>query len=249
MSLKFSGPMPYYQGVVYEFNLPAGHSCPQARECLLKVDPETGRMINGPHQRFRCYAAVAERFPGVRAMRWNNFRQLLSAKTADKMAELILSAIPPPAKRIRIHGSGDFFSQTYFDAWLQVVRQRPDILFWAFTKSLEYWINRRQEIPDNLILQASWGGKQDHLIPEYKLKSARVFATAEEARASGLPIDIDDTYASTNQGDFALVDNFGPDRGCKPKHRCRPSSSAKRCVAGAPSTEATVADPRTPVGP
>ena len=42
-----------------------------------------------------------------------------------------------------------------------------------------------------------------------------VFRTIEEAKLSGLPIDIDDTYACSNQGSFALVDNFGPDKGGK----------------------------------
>ena len=36
--VKFSGPMKYYKDKVYEFNIPAGHSCPYAVECLVKAD-------------------------------------------------------------------------------------------------------------------------------------------------------------------------------------------------------------------
>jgi hypothetical protein len=210
--VKFSGPMKYYKDKVYEFNIPAGHSCPQAVECLVKVDRETGKMANGKEQRFRCYAAQNERFPSAREMRWKNFDQI---RKSEDIATLISSSIPKNAKRIRIHGSGDFFNQEYFDAWLEVCRQHPTILFWAFTKSVSLWINRLDSLPENLVMQASWGGREDHLITEHGLKSATVFPTVEAALASGLPIDVDDYYACTHNGSFALVDNFGPDKGAR----------------------------------
>ena len=202
--------MPYYKDKVYEFNLPAGHTCPQANECLMKANRLTGKMENGPAQTFRCYAAAAERFPGVRDARWRNLEAIKSSKN---LVNLILPSIPQKADRIRIHGSGDFFKQSYFDAWLEIARRNPEKLFWAFTKSVQFWIKRIDEIPQNLILQASRGGKKDPLIDQFNLKSATVFRTLQEAIESGLPIDVDDTYACSNQGSFALVDNFGPDRG------------------------------------
>jgi hypothetical protein len=210
LKVTFSGPMRYYKDIVYEFNLPAGHTCPQAKECLMKADRETGKMTNGPSQRFRCYAAAAERFPSVRDARWLNLEAI---KKAKDIVALINPAIPKNAHRIRIHGSGDFFKQSYFDAWIEIARLNPDKLFWAFTKSVQFWVNRLNAIPPNLIMQASRGGKKDHLIEEHALKSATVFRTLDEAIKSGLPIDIDDEYACSNQGSFALVDNFGPDRG------------------------------------
>ena len=208
--LTFSGPMPYYKGVAYEFNLPAGHTCPGARECLVKADRATGKMANGACQRFRCYAASAERFPGVREARWRNWETIQASK--DICGDLC-AAIPRRASRIRIHGSGDFFNQKYFDAWLEVARQTPAVQFWAFTKSVPLWVNRLGVVPANLILQASRGGKHDALIDLHGLKSATVFATRALAEASGLPVDTDDTFACSNLGSFALVDNFGPDRG------------------------------------
>ena len=210
LRVTFSGPMPYYEDRVFEFNLPAGHTCPQADQCLLKADRLTGKMTHGRNQVFRCYAAITERFPAVRDARWNNLESI--RKTKD-IVGLISLSIPKKASRIRIHGSGDFFKQSYFDAWLEIARNNPQILFWAFTKSVQFWVNRLDVIPDNLILQASRGGKQDHLIEQFKLKSATVYKTLALALQSGLPIDIDDKYACSNLGSFALVDNFGPDRG------------------------------------
>lgn len=212
--VKFSGPMSYYKDKVYEFNLPAGWTCPQAEECLVKADRDTGKMKNGPKMTFRCYAAQNERFPAARDMRWRNFESVRRAKVSE-ITSIISEALPKNARRVRIHGSGDFFNQKYFDGWLEVCREHEDILFWAFTKSLKLWIDRLDKMPKNLIMQASWGGRDDALIEEYNLKYAKVFKTVDQALESGLPIDIDDYYASTNNGSFALVDNFGPDKGAR----------------------------------
>ena len=43
---------------------------------------------------------------------------------------------------VRLHVGGDFFSSNYFDAWLYVVGERPDLLAYGYTKSLQFWVNR-----------------------------------------------------------------------------------------------------------
>jgi hypothetical protein len=53
---------------------------------------------------------------------------------------------------------------------LDTCRKNPQVTFWAFTKSVSYWLKRIDYIPVNLILQASRGGKQDDLIQKYNLK-------------------------------------------------------------------------------
>lgn len=70
--LSFSRNTTYYRQVTHEFNLPAGWACPGAKDCLTKVDRDTGkRTTRGPE--FLCYAAVSERYPNVRNQRWDNF--------------------------------------------------------------------------------------------------------------------------------------------------------------------------------
>jgi len=187
----------FYKGEVFEFNLPAGHTCPFAKDCKIKVDEHTGKFeIIG--KKFRCYAASSERFPAVRKHRWENFRDILKGKEIE---------IPKDAKFVRIHGSGDFFSQEYFDKWLEVCRKNPNVKFWAFTKSIRFWVNRLNEIPENLTLQASKGGYQDDLIEKYNLKYAEVFSNPEDV-PEGMPIDINDDYAREGTQSFALLDNF-----------------------------------------
>ena len=82
------------------------------------------------------------------------------------------------------------------------------MLFWAFTKSLRFWVNRIDNIPDNFVLTASYGGKDDHLIKEYGLKYAEVFKNKDDAICSGLPIDSNDYWAMKPCISFALIDNF-----------------------------------------
>lgn len=196
--MNFQKRKTFYPFPVYEFNLPAGHSCPFAKDCKIKVDRHTGK-FEKIGTKFRCYAASAERFPGVRESRWKNWEEILAGKEIE---------IPKGATHVRIHGSGDFFSQKYFDQWLEVARKNPDVKFWAFTKSIQFWVNRLGHIPANLTLQASKGSLQDDLIERYGLKYAEVFTDIEQARESGMPIDTDDSYAMTGIESFALLDNF-----------------------------------------
>lgn len=200
----------YYKFPVWEFNLPAGHSCPFAEACLTTADRYTGKQTNGSKQEFKCYAAVVERYPAVRGVRWINFDEL-RRKSFDEMVSMISVALPKSASHVRIHGGGDFFNQAYFDAWLSVCRSRPEVIFWAFTKSITFWLRRRSEIPENLTLQASYGGRDDHLIAENQLKFAKVFRTLKEVEESGLPLDVDDTLAMKGAVSFALLENYGAD--------------------------------------
>ena len=200
----------YYPFPVWEFNLPAGFTCPYAAACLTWAHRETGKQTSGPLQEHKCYAAVVERYPAVRDVRWRNF-DVLRRASGEEMAAALVAALPSRATHVRIHGGGDFFNQAYFDAWLTVVASNPCRTFWAFTKSLNFWVRRLDQIPINFTLTASYGGTQDHLIEQHGLKHCRVFKTLTEVEASGLPLDTDDTAAMSGPGNFALLDNFSPD--------------------------------------
>ena len=90
--------------------------------------------------------------------------------------------------------------------WLDVCRNNRDDEFWANTKSLKYWVNRIDEIPSNLVLTASYGGRSDDLIVEYNLKN--VIIVMDESDANGRQIDTNDDLARIPGLNFALVDNF-----------------------------------------
>jgi hypothetical protein len=202
------------------FSLPAGHSCPHAGVCKTLADRVTGLITDLPQytnteaDEFRCFAAMAEVRPNVRQARWYNWDLIREAlysngnQTITLRDLLDLSLTTQPAKElVRVHESGDFWTENYMRAWLMVATQRPHQKFYAFTKSLGMWYNLRNEIPSNFYLTASHGGTLDYLIPKYEdvfQRVAYVVYTEEEAATRGLEIDHDDSHCLGNKP-FALL--------------------------------------------
>jgi len=185
----------------YTFSLPAGYTCPGALQCLTYAHRETGKIQDGPEQEFRCYAASMEcTYPTVRASRWSNYMQL-NGLTSTAMSELITASIPKDADIVRIHVSGDFFSPQYFDAWVEVARRWKNTLFYAYTKSLQYI--QTDDLPANLQLTASRGGKWDSEIEPLHLNAANVvFSDDDDVEDI---IDNNDINAIIGGTDFSLV--------------------------------------------
>jgi hypothetical protein len=111
------------------FGLPAGKdfSCPGATATCESV----------------CYAGKLERvYKGVRAVLLHNWELLKDAdydttvSLLDKMIkEFIKDCDKRGAERLfRIHWDGDFFSDTYTLAWIEVINKNPSIQFWVYTR-------------------------------------------------------------------------------------------------------------------
>lgn len=189
-------------------SLPASHSCPFAKNCRTSADKETGKLTNGKDCQYRCYAASTEAlFKNVRKSRWNNFESLKRAKTIIGMANLIEQGIinRKNIKLVRYHQSGDFFSQDYFDAWLLIAKNHPELIFYGYTKSIPYLIKRMNEIPGNFKIVASRGGVHDNLINLFGLRSAIVVYSEKEAKNMNLETDHDDSHCWNYNKDFAIV--------------------------------------------
>lgn len=199
----------FKKGKGYTFSLLSGWSCPQAMLCQAKVFSHKGKkwLEDGKHSQFRCFSASQEvLYPAVYRARKHNMQQLLRrGGDVRAMAKLINSSLPKDATIVRIHVAGDFYNEAYFDAWLSVATMRPECKFYAYTKSLGFWVKRLKSIPNNLILTASRGGRQDELIAQYNLREAVVVANKREAKALGLKVDVDDSLAQNNGPSFALI--------------------------------------------
>ena len=164
-------------------------------------------MTNGPLQTFKCYSAVNERYPSVRERNWSNFDSV-RGKKASEVAKVLSDCLPEKANRVRVHTAGDFFSEKYFLGWLELAQSKPKVQFWAFTKSLPFWISNISKIPPNLEMIASYGGRWDHMIKQYGLKYAKVVRSSGEAKNLGLKIDTNDKLAAFPGPSFALLENF-----------------------------------------
>jgi hypothetical protein len=218
---------------IYSFDLLSGWACPQADKCMSRAILVDGkrRIQDGPHTEFRCFSASQEVvYTNVYNLRKANFDAIraIIARTditesdkIEEIARLLQDNLPKNAGIVRIHVAGDFFNRIYFKAWLSVAYQNPSILFYAYTKALNHWVNNRtlvNSIP-NLVLTASRGGRLDNFIDQFQLREAIVFNTIEEADDFNFPVDDDDSHASVpewrNQS-FALIVH-GTQPAAKPK--------------------------------
>jgi hypothetical protein len=199
------------------FSLPAGYTCPHAGVCKTLADRKTGKLTDLPQMtgteapEFSCFAACSEKYPVVRNVRWHNFELLRACDFSDytELAALIFNSLMAAPKKdlVRIHESGDFWTEIYMRAWIDVARLLPDITMYAYTKSLGMWQSLYDYIPDNFYLTASYGGTLDYMIPrEPKIfkRYSRVVYTEQEAADLGLEIDHDDSHCLGDKP-FALL--------------------------------------------
>lgn len=204
-TLKFGTGNAKLSTSISTFSLPAGHTCPFAKECLSKADRLTGKIIDGAHCKFRCFAASQECvYPTVRKQRWHNF-ELLKGLSVEKMTDLIQASLKPGFAYVRVHVSGDFFNEKYFLAWLNVALNNPLVTFYGYTKALPLLVKYKAYLPQNFRFTASRGGTCDKLIGKHKLRSAEVVFSVKEAAEKGLQIDHDDSHAIKGNKSFALL--------------------------------------------
>jgi len=86
-------------------------------------------------------------------------------------------------KSVRIHDSGDFFTEQYFLLWLDIAKENPHVFFYAYTK--EVAMVKKHELPDNFVIIFSMGGTQDHLVDKEKDRHADVFPSIEALEEAG----------------------------------------------------------------
>ena len=197
---------------IYSLDLLSGYSCPYAEKCLSKavVQPDGKRKIkDGKKTEFRCFSASQEvQYTNVYNSRKHNF-DILRKLSCGEMVDVINQSLPTNAGIVRIHVAGDFFSQQYMEAWYTVALLNPKTLFYAYTKSLRFWLAINEfPILHNFVLTASYGGRDDHMIDEFNLRSTKVVFSEAEAEELGLAIDHDDSHAakpSLRDNSFALL--------------------------------------------
>lgn len=204
--LKFGFGNAKLSKTIATFSLPAGYSCPFAKDCLSKANRLTGKIIDGKHCQFRCFAASQEcLYPNVRHQRWHNFTALREAGTVQKMGSLIQDSLPRDVEFVRVHVSGDYYSEAYFIAWLNVAMNNPNVTFYGYTKATPHVVKYTNYIPPNFRLTCSKGGTHDNLIDRYNLKFAEVVYSTDEATDKGLRIDHNDGLAMYGDKSFALL--------------------------------------------
>jgi len=135
-----------------------------------------------------CYARNGTyRWPVVLARHQANLRYVLEDPAGWEAAMVAeLGARRFTGAWIRIHDSGDFFSDDYLRVWLRICHARPGVNFYAYTKEVDRF--RRLVEPDpqpNFLWVYSYGGTQDHLLDPRVDRVADVFPDEEAIAAAG----------------------------------------------------------------
>lgn len=216
MMLKFSKGNAKLPKSTLIFSLPAGHTCPGAKDCQTSVVAvgDTRKIIDGEHQQFRCYAANAEvRLKDTFKLRQHNYGILRPhSMNRDVIVGILLDSMKATGMKgitkVRVHESGDYFTYSYFAAWMEVATAFPHLTFYSYTKSLPFLVRGKKEgiIPPNFIFTASKGGHFDRLIATNGFKSVTVTTTEAETQAAmtlGGKFDHDDTLP-LGDADFYL---------------------------------------------
>lgn len=87
---------------------------------------------------------------------------------------------------VRVHDSGDFYSDDYTKRWFAVMNHfsgNGRVQFYAYTKQVSMF--KSMDIPSNFRLIFSYGGKQDAMINREIDFHSRVFESLEALKAEG----------------------------------------------------------------
>lgn len=170
---------------IISFNIPQLKSetgqktCPYAGYCADICYAGQGRMALAP----------------ALAVRERNLA-LLNEMTPKQMRDAFSEDIESfrTVTHIRIHDSGDFFKRSYYQAWVKAAGEFPEIIFYAYTKSLPFlaWDSH----PPNLRITQSIGGKRDKDIDE-KRPHSRIFANDRDRKRVG--------YCDGNDSDIPAI--------------------------------------------
>ncbi|KKM03446.1 hypothetical protein LCGC14_1774330 [marine sediment metagenome] len=125
-TFSLSGPKKISKKDNCAFSLPAGleFSCPGATEACKKCYAQKSRHLWSPVQK-------------AFARNWKLIRHF-ERHGKDKEAALhLIHLIPKNIGNFRIFESGDFVSPWVVGLWANVVKQRQDVNFWAYTRSFD----------------------------------------------------------------------------------------------------------------
>lgn len=97
---------------------------------------------------------------------------------------------------VRIHDSGDFYSEKYLFLWFAIATDNPNILFYAYTKEVAMLKKHGHKAPKNFRWLYSTGGLQDDLMTDDD-RRADVFPNEQAITEAG--------YTSQDANDLLAI--------------------------------------------
>ena len=155
---------------VFNFGIPAYKSasgkvtCPFADKCVKYCYAQKGAYI------------------------WGNvkpaFERRYELSKQDDFVEIMVSEIlKKKVDYLRIHDSGDYYSNEYIYKWFAIANALPSVRFYSYTKSIPLFIGKT--IPENMDIIFSEGSKKDELIDVNIHRHSRIFSAKSELEQAG----------------------------------------------------------------
>ena len=179
---------------VYNFGIPAFQSetglktCPNAKQCA------TGCYARNGTYRFKNVSNAYEE-----RLKLTQHPDFVNIMVAEIKAKYLKSKAKGNKCIIRIHDSGDFYSQVYLNDWILIMEQLPEVTFYAYTKMIQMFEYTRPVFPkrDNFTVIYSLGGTQDSQVDTTKHRHSKVFQSETELLAAG--------YSNASQDDMVAA--------------------------------------------
>ena len=110
---------------------------------------------------------------------WSNVKPAFEkryelSKTDAFVTEMNKEIIKVKADYVRVHDSGDYYSQAYLDKWIEIAIHNPNVRFYSYTNSVE--MLKKANLPDNYDIIFSDSGKQKHLIDHKVDRHTKIFS-------------------------------------------------------------------------
>jgi hypothetical protein len=105
------------------------------------------------------------------------------SKTDDFVNKMNQEIIKKKPDYVRVHDSGDYYSNAYLHKWLAIGIHNPSVRFYSYTNCVSMFKNIN--LPDNYDIIFSDSGKQKHLIDETKDRHTRIFHNHKELISTG----------------------------------------------------------------
>ena len=110
-----------------------------------------GRICTG------CYALKAQKiYPAVLPSREKKYFASQQTTFQSRVVESIKKLQPD---YIRIHDSGEFYSQEYIEKWAEIAKHSPSFIFYTYTKRLgDFNFRKLKQQPNVVIIDSLHGG-------------------------------------------------------------------------------------------
>lgn len=146
------------------------------------------------------------------AYSWSNVKPAFEKRYEITKQDNFIELMNKEIKRkkvdfLRVHDSGDFYSNSYIQKWFKIANQNPNVNFYAYTKSIPLF--KGLAIPKNFDIIFSEGSKVDELINVETDRHAKIFNSVDELEKAGYinasKNDLNATKFFTNNHKVGLV--------------------------------------------